>query len=276
MILKMKTLYPSLSKAEQRVVDYICKDPGKIIHLSVAGLAEECGSSEATVIRCCRSLGLQGYQDLKVTLAQDIVTPLESINEEIKPNDTAKVITDKVFQSTMHTLQFTHDTLQIESIEKAADCIMNAKSILIVGLGNSHAISLDLEHKLLRLGLPADTYLDSHFQTIKATFLTKEDCLIAISHSGSTKDIVDCARIAKAQGATVISFSNIGKSPLTEYADIQLFTASNETKYRIEAIDSRIAQMAIIDCIYTIIAMKKPNTVEGFRRIVKNLQSKKY
>jgi len=276
LILKMQAMMPSLSKSEKRVVNFISQNPSKIIHLSVAGFAEACGISEATVIRTCRSLGMEGYQDLKVSLAQDIVTPLQSINEEITPEDTIDRIIDKVFQSTLHTLQFTHDTLKTETLEQAAECIMKAKSILIIGLGNSHAIAMDLQHKLLRLGINADTYADSHIQTIRASFLTKGDCLVAISHSGSTKDIVDCARIAKNQQATVISMSNIGKSPLTETSDIELYTASNETKYRIAAIDSRIAQMAIIDCIYTIIAMRKPSAVEGFRKIEKALQTKKY
>jgi len=94
LLLKMKHLYTSLSKAEKLVIDQIILDPSKVIHLSVAGLAEQCGTSEATVVRACRRLGLEGYQDLKVTLAQDIVSPLESINEEIEPGDDANKIVD--------------------------------------------------------------------------------------------------------------------------------------------------------------------------------------
>ena len=99
LILKMQAMMPSLSKSEKRVVNFISQNPSKIIHLSVAGFAEACGISEATVIRTCRSLGMEGYQDLKVSLAQDIVTPLQSINEEITPEDTIDRIIDKVFQA---------------------------------------------------------------------------------------------------------------------------------------------------------------------------------
>ena len=276
LLLKMKALRPSLSRAEQQVVDYIINNPEKVIYLSVAGIAENSGVSDATVVRACRSIGLNGYQDLKITLAQDIVSPLQSIHEEITSSDSAAKIIDKVFQGTLHAINFTHDTVRVEDIEKAADIIRNARQVVIFGLGNSHAVSVDLQHKLLRLGLNAIAHSDSHMQAIVASYLTEKDVVFAISHSGSSCDIVDSARLAKEKGAAVISLTNIGLSPLSKISDIQLHTASKETKYRIIAMSSRIAQMTIIDSIYTIIASKLPNVVEGFRGIEKALNTKKY
>lgn len=276
LLLKMKALRSKLSKSEQQVVDYIIENPEKVIYLSVAGLAESSSVSDATVVRTCRSLGLNGYQDLKVTLAQDIVTPLQSIHEEINQDDSASLIIDKVFQGTMHALNFTHDTLKVESIEAAADVIMNAKTVTIMGLGNSHAVAIDLQHKLMRLGINANAYVDSHMQAINATHLGPGDVVFSISHSGSSMDIVDSTQIARDNGATTISLTNIGISPLSKLTDIQLYTASKETRYRIVAMSSRIAQMAIIDSIYTIIASKKPNAIDSFHCIEKSLNKKKY
>lgn len=276
LLLKMKAFYPSLSKSEQQVIDYIYENPEKVIYLSVAGLAENSGVSDATVIRTCRSIGLSGYQDLKVTLAQDIVSPLQSIHEEINADDSASTIIDKVFQGTLHAINFTHDILKPDDIEKAAVSIMKANRIIIVGLGNSHAVALDLQHKLLRLGLDAMALSDSHMQAIVATSLRSGDVMFAISHSGSSKDIVESAEIAKSYGALTISLTNIGNSPLSKLSDIPLYTASNETKYHIIAMNSRIAQMAIIDSIYTIIASKNTDAVKGFHQIEKALNTKKF
>jgi DNA-binding MurR/RpiR family transcriptional regulator len=133
-----------------------------------------------------------------------------------------------------------------------------------------------MQHKLLRLGLNAVSICDTHIQMIRASFLSKEDCVFAISHSGSSRDIVSCAELARNQGATIISLTDIGTSPLNKIADIKLYTASKETKYRIVAIDSRIAQLTLIGCIYTIIATRKAEVVEGFRKIEKALKTKKY
>ena len=91
-----------------------------------------------------------------------------------------------------------------------------------------------------------------------------------------SKDIVESAQVAKSNGTKIISLTNIGSSSLTNIADIKLYTASRETQYRILALNSRITQMIIIDCIYTIIAMRKPNVIDNFYKIEQALNTKKF
>lgn len=275
-ILKMQTLRESLSKSEQKVVDYIIKAPDQVIYLSVAELAQNSGVSDPTVVRACQKIGLSGYQELKVTLAQDLVSPLQSIHEEVLEDDNIKTIIDKVFQSTIHALTYTRDILRDHMLEKAAAAIMAAPKIIIFGLGNSHAIAVDLQHKLMRLGCDAAAYTDPHMAAIAAAFVSPGDVAIAISHSGSSKDTVENTRLAKDNGATVIALTNIGTTPLSKIADINLHTASKETRYRIVALSSRIAQIAIIDAIYTVIAVRRKNAIVGFRNVEKALEKKKY
>lgn len=277
LIMKMKALRSSLSKSVARVIDYIIEHPEEVVYLSVSGLAENSGVSVATVIRACRDIGMSGYQDLKVTLAQDIVTPLQSIHEEISATDSATAIMDKVFQSSIHTLRFTYDTLKVETVVAAADIINNSSRVNIYGLGNSHSVAIDMQHKLMRLGLNAVAYTDSHMQIIASTYLKAGDSVLAISHSGSSKDIVDASELAKKNGAAVICLTNIGRSPLGDISTVQLTTASKESHYRIVALASRVAQMTIIDTLYTMIAIKRgQQAVDNFRSIEKALESKKY
>ena len=255
-ILKIRELIPSLSKSEQLVANYIVDNPDQVITLSVAALADAVGVSDPTVVRTCRHLGFIGYQDLKVTLAQSIATPLQNIHEEISPDDDIQKIVSKVFFSAIHTLQYTHDTLVTADIQNAAEMLMGARRIFIFGLGASGAVASDLQHKLLRLGLNASVYVDAHLQALTTAFCTKDDVVVAISHSGSSRIIIDNVELAKENGARVISLTSFGRSPLSKLADICLFTASMETKYRILAISSRIAELTIIDSIYTYIAIR--------------------
>ena len=124
--------------------------------------------------------------------------------------------------------------------------LLSANRICICGLGNSHAIAEDIQHKLMRLGLNATAY------------------------------VVHAAEIALEGGASVISLTNVGRSPLADISTIALHTASNETRYRRVALSSRIAQMAIVDVLYTMIALKKPDTADGFFKIEKELVNTKY
>mgnify|MGYP002515543784 FL=1 len=259
LVLKIEELLPSLSKSEQSVGAYIVQHPDEVINLSVAALAENAKVSEPTVVRACRRLGFTGYQDLKVTLAQSIVTPMQSVHEQVTAQDDMQTLASKVFGSATHTLEFTYDTLCAADLEAAAKLLMSARRILIFGVGASGAIVSDAQHKLLRLGLNANAYTDPHLQAMTASYATADDVILAISHSGSSRIVVDNVQLAKNNGARIISLTNIGRSPLSKLADICLYTASRETKYRILAVSSRIAELTIIDCIYTYIAIRSQN-----------------
>ncbi|NLV85540.1 MAG: MurR/RpiR family transcriptional regulator, partial [Spirochaetales bacterium] len=208
LMLKMQTLRKSLSQTEQKVIDFILAHPREVIYLSITGLAEKSGVSDATIVRVCKRIGMQGYQDLKVNLAQDIVSPLESIHEELKDGDGPERILEKVFNSAIHTLEYTRRIASAGSLEKAAGMLASAEAVIIFGLGNSHAVAVDLMHKLMRLGIHATAFTDSHMQAIAATHTGPRDVIVAISHSGSSRDVVDAAELAKKQGARVISISN--------------------------------------------------------------------
>lgn len=275
-IVKIKAMMDHMGKAERRVADYIVHNPGEVIHLTISELADIAKVSNATVIRACRRIGSGNYQDLKITLAQEIVTPMQSINEDLSIEDDFATIIDKVFKTEMQALEFTRNNLDLRELSRAVDALQKANTIHVVGMGNSHSIAQDLEHKLLRLGLNAVMHGDAHMDIISATFLKPSDVMFAISYSGSSMNVINAAKVAKQNGTTVISLTNVGRSPLYDVADIHLYTSASESKYRVVALSSRIAQMAIVDTIYTMIALKKPDAVEGFHKLEKALGTTKY
>ncbi len=254
-IAKMKLLRDSMTRSEQNVIDYIIVNPQEVIYASVAELAEHCRVSEPTVIRACKKIGLSGYQELKITLAKETVNPLQTISEYLTPGDGPDVVAAKIFKSTIHTLNFTFETMNVGDLDKAAQTLVKARKIIIMGVGNSSAIALDLQHKLMRLGFTASAYSDPHMAAIAISYAGEKDVFFCISHSGSSKEVVDMAIQAKTQDATVISITNIGKSPLSKVSDINLHTASNETRFRIAGFESRIAQLALIDTLYALISV---------------------
>ncbi len=273
-IMKMQSMKGLFTKSEQRVIDAIVENPQEVIYASVAELAERSRVSDPTVIRTCKKLGLSGYQDLKITLAKDLVNPLQSINEDVSASDDSRAVTYKVFQSTIRALQYTHDTMYIPDVDAAVQRILAARKIIIVGMGNSRAIASDLEHKLMRLGKDAHAFSDPHMATMAISFLTGEDLLFCVSHSGSSREIVDLALQASKQGVSIICLTNIGISPLSKISDIVLHTASSETHYRIIGLNSRIAQLAIIDTLYALLALQLDSS--GSLNVERAMQTHKY
>ena len=74
--------YHVLTRSGKKLADYIFANTHDAQYLSISSLAENSGVSEASITRFCRSLGLSGYNDLKLELAKaayltDIGEPLE-------------------------------------------------------------------------------------------------------------------------------------------------------------------------------------------------------
>ena len=273
--LKIKVLYDKMGKAERQIADWLIKNPGEILPLSIVDLAEKCDCSEATIVRFSKRLGFSGYQELKISLAQESNAATASTN--ITAEDTLSEIYDKVCNDIYCSLERTKLAFDQNSLKSACEKISAAKKIVIFGLGNSAAIALDASHKLLRAGCNAFAYSDNHMQVIVASHLAPGDVAIAISHSGSSKDIVEALKIAKEAGATTIAITNSGKSPIQKFSDFLLFTASDETKYNILALNSRIAQLSIINAIYFyLVYHKSEKTLESIKETERALLNKKY
>lgn len=255
-LIRIRSAIPELSRSEATVAEYICDHGDEVINQSVSALADCCGVSEPTVIRACRTLGFSGYQALKIALIQSASAAVSCVGEEVMPHDGMTEIIQKVFAAANDAVTLTRESLDPASMQKAAEALLDANRIYIFGVGGSAAVASDVQHKFSRLGLNATAYSDLNVQAIVATFAKPGDVVFAISHSGSSKVVVDNSALAKANGATVISLSSLGKSPLTELADISLYTAANETRYRIVAISSRIAELTIIDSLYSYMSFR--------------------
>ncbi|MBU5626056.1 MurR/RpiR family transcriptional regulator [Oscillibacter sp. MSJ-2] len=267
----------SLSKKERETAEYMAAHQGQLIYASITELAELVGTSEATVTRVCVKLGYRGFQALKVSVARELVTPQEKIHEDLQPDAPAEVIIEKIFNSAIETLVMTQRAMDTTAVNRSIDALCSARRIVVLGNGNSGAIAMDAQHKLLRVGLDAHAYTDDHLQMIAVSSLTAEDVVLAISHSGSSRNAADAARLARERGATVISITNNGISPVSKLANIRLYTYSQETRYRTYAISSRMAELTIIDTLYTGVALKMgEQAIDNFEALEKALIVKKY
>lgn len=276
-LLKIKRLYPEMGSSERKIADWLTANFQEIIGLSINELATRCGCGEATIVRFSRRLGLSGYQELKLKIAQESANTAQGGVLGVEQNDSCYDIFNKRIRDIAVALENTKTVLSPAEIEKAANVIKDARRIVIFGLGNSASIAVDAQHKFLRAGLDAIAYCDNHMQAIAASHLHKGDVAIGVSHSGASIDVVDALKTAREAGATTICITNFGESPINEHSDIVLNTRSDETKYTILAMSSRIAQLAIFDAIYTYIVMHSNKAaVRAIKDAETALHSKKY
>jgi RpiR family transcriptional regulator, carbohydrate utilization regulator len=244
----------SLRKSENKVAVCVLADPSSVITSSITELAEKSGTSEPTVIRFCRKIGLSGYMELRLNLARDLPTA-KYIFENISTKDSLSGIAGKVINAHSEGINSILNKLNFEDLERAVQLLHSARRIEFYGFGGSAIVAKDAYHKFFRLGIHCAAQDDSHMQVMSAALLTPEDVIVAISHTGSSKDLIDSARIACKSGAKIIGIVGSENAPLLKYCDIALSTHSQEAAILLAPMTSRLVQLAIIDILFVAVAM---------------------
>lgn len=265
---KIRSYYARLSAKEKKVADYILQNPEKIVHITINELAEDLNIADATVFRFCKRIGFKGYQAMKIALASETMEPIQQIHEEISENDDEQTITKKIFQSNIQTLENTLHLLSENALHQAVSLLLNAAKIEFYGVGGSMVIAMDAYHKFIRTGIKVFSFIDSHYQLMSASQLTEKDVAIVISHSGTNKDTINILKTAKKNGAKTIGITGYPKSFIGQNVDVALFTSSEETDFRSEALSSRVGQLSIIDALYVnIMVLNKYNANKALDKI---------
>jgi RpiR family carbohydrate utilization transcriptional regulator len=257
-LLTIRGLLPSLTAGEKKIGDYVLRHPDEVVKLSITELAEACDVSDATIFRFCRKVGTEGYQDFKIALAKDSVSPDRLVYADVKPGDSLLMMAEKIVEANVKALRDTLKVLDVEALERALNALLAANRVEIYAVGGSGVTARELQFKLMQLGINANAFIDSQMQFISASLLSDRDVGIAISHSGTKRHTVEALELAKASGATTICITSHPASPVAEVADIKLHTSAWESLVHDDSPSVRNAQLALIDVIYEGIVMRAP------------------
>lgn len=254
-IARIQSTYKTLGPTSRLIADFILTRPDDVMRMSVTELSEQTGSSQGSVVNFCQNLGLSGFQQLKLSLAQAVVQPVHYIQEDLARTDDVEAICRKMFHAGIQALRDSMSVLDPKSVAAAVEAIRKAKRIEIYGIGSSAPIAEDAHYRMLRIGLDAKAVTDSHIQAISASRTGPDVAVLTISHTGSTRETVVATQLAKEAGATTIALTNYARSPIQSHADVTLFTMARETMFRTEAMTSRIAQLCVIDTLIAALAL---------------------
>lgn len=262
-LVRMRDLLPELRPSERRVAERFVADPAGTAALTIAELAAQCLTSTTTVVRFCRRMGYERYQDLRLDVTREITRErLETANVpevtgDIDRDDTMEDIVAKVSHAETLSIADTASALDLDALTQAVAAVGGARRVDVFGVGASAFVGLDVQQKLVRIGRTTLNWSDSHAAWTSAATLDAECVAIAVSHSGATVDTIEFLDIARGAGATTIALTNHGGSALAAVADIVLTTAARETAFRSGALGSRIAQLMVVDCLFIGVAQAR-------------------
>jgi RpiR family carbohydrate utilization transcriptional regulator len=268
------------SGAEQAVAQLVLKDPTGFKKMPVTELAKRAGVSSPSVVRFCRSLGYEGLSDFKLKLAASLNQGVPFVHQSVQASDTGETLIQKVFDNAIHTLTTFRNTAPAKPLDKAAQLmaktIAKGGQLAFYGVGNSGFVALDAEHKFFRMGCSAHSYSDGHLQIMAASMLKKTDCLLIVSNSGRSQDLLDATRIAKQAGASTIAITASG-SPLAEEVQVHIPADHSEYYEQYSPMVSRLLHLCIVDVLATQVAIQLGDSVQkNMARLKKNLIDSRY
>ncbi len=254
-VLRVKALHGSLKSAEKRLASFILDHPDEVTGMPILILQSRSGASYATIIRFCKKAGFSGYREFKKCLAADIHASRHSSARipgfPIDTDDSTETIVEKIFNSSMKTLQDTRHFLDIQAVDRAAEYIVKADEVYFIGTGASGVSARFASTRFFRIGIRCDAETDPTLYKIKTSLLTERDVLFAISGSGRSKNVVEASRIALENHVPVISLTDFAVSPLTRASTIHLYTTPRDTTLYLDVdMPLIIGQISIVDAVF--------------------------
>ncbi len=270
--------------SEIAIAEAVLLDPKSAANMNISQLAQESGTSVASVVRFCKTVGYKGYPEFRMALISQLSRQSTSgyvseLDSGITVEDSHEEVIRKVAQADALAIQTTAERLDIEVFKRTVQAWDKAQTIGIVGFASSSYVAMDLQLKLNRLGKNAIAWSDFHTALTSISVLKKGDVVVAISHSGTTLDIIEVMSEFKKRGICIVLITNALRSPATAIADLTLFTSARETLFRSGATASRIAQLTVVDCLCVSLAQlngaETKAALDQYREAVKSRTGKK-
>ncbi|EHQ62417.1 RpiR family transcriptional regulator [Paenibacillus dendritiformis C454] len=278
-LIKIRDMKDSLTPVERTVAEYVLNNLEEIPHLSIKSLAQLTKTSDASVLRFCKTMGYTGYRSFIVSISASLGSMEDEQKDQytdIQPGDDLNTIISNISRNNSKSIEDTLCVIDRKEVERAVKVLRESRRIVFFGIGASGLVGIDAEQKFSRINKICHAYTDGHSQLTAATLLEKNDVAIFISNSGNTADILDALDIAKKNGACIIAITKYTKSPLAENAHIVLSISTPEITIRSGAMGSRIAMLTVIDILFAGVASAEYKHVKKYLTKTHNILASKH
>ena len=275
---KLKSTYKDFTDSERKVADYILLNEEVVPFQTVYEIADSVKVSVPTISRLTRKVGYGSFKDFKIELAKDSSTTIGDIYSAITPKDNDEALIKKVFTGNMKSIEDTLKALKKDDLVKAAKSLNSAKRIVFFGIGGSGIVAADASLRFSHLNIQAESYSDPIQILIQAKRLKEDSVAVGITHSGRSSIIINAMKAAKENGAVTIGISNYLNKSIKNASQYLFCTSFEETRVKVAALSSNIAQLCLIDAMYLIAAkyMKNLWDLEELNEIIESSIRIKY
>lgn len=262
---RIRATLPSLSPAAAKVARLVLEQPDVVTRSTVLDVKAITGVSEATIVRAARTMGFEGYPQLRLALAAASGgrPGPQALTGNVSQDDPVDVVVGKLAGATQQALRETAAHLDPKALDSVADAIVGARRIICFGIAASGLVADDFQQKLTRAGFICHCPTDIHLAVTEAALLQKGDVAVVVSHSGETREALQVLEVAAKSGAITVVLTGSEQSSLANRADHLLIAAGHERGLRPGALSSRIGQLFVVDCLFVSVAQKTFDTASA-------------
>ena len=242
----IKENYDQIFWAEKRVADFILENPEVAVNANVSELANKSGVSDATVIRFCKHIGYEGYYQMKLCLSRDLGRMQVS---DTGSENAAKDKVSSLFHSYAAELMAIGKKLDEAKLLECANLITGCKQVHIVAVGNTSPLAQYMGFRLGRLGVKCTYHMVPEYFMNHVNLADADDIIVAISQSGTSKQVVQAMELAKEKGLKTIAITGHEYSPVSRLADYLLLSSAEEQSFNYYKSYSRLREIAVIDVL---------------------------
>lgn len=271
--------YYELTASEKKIADYIIADPEHVQQSGISDLAEACGTAMATVSRFSRKLGFDGFNAMRIAIAQAVSTKsgsAELLTGKITMEDSFEDECKKIQTADLAVITQTYELIDQEIYETAIRMLLNAKKVVCMGQGGSVIIAMEAAHLFSTVSGKFSCVQDNHMQVITISNMDENDVLIYFSYSGSVRDMMENFALARARGVKTILLTRFPKSPGAKMADVVLQCGSSESPLQLGSIPARISQLFMLDVLFSEYCRRDYDAARESRRRIATAISEKH
>ncbi|TKI06127.1 SIS domain-containing protein [Martelella alba] len=275
---KIKMSLSLLNTTERGIAEWLITKGNVGRETSIRYVALSLNVSEPLIVKVAKKLGYTGFRELRQALWSYFLSLPFDKEQEIAEHDSIETVMDKIFNNAIHSLKEARSIADPAVINQASRWIYSARQVLIFGIGGSAAVGMDFEQKLLQIGIQGHTYNDYHLMLMAACQVSDQDVIIVISQSGDTPELLQGVEVAKNRGAKIICITNDNVSPLSQKADLSIFSPTRSGTLLEQNAVARIIQLNLLDTLFIATVLQDfhgaTEKLERSIETVKSFQSK--
>ena len=245
----LKLRLPSMTKVLKRIGSYVQKNPEQVTVLSINEVADASGASIASVMRLCKELDYNSFAGLKLALAMELA--VSEKNNTVDGGAGADLSHSMQLGETLCEVIRTNAALiDASDIEDIARKIIDARQVILHGVAASYVPADFLSYKLTRLGILNSLSTSSHMTSMAVHAAGKDDLLLLFSSSGSVRESIELAELARRTSVSTIAFTNRFKSPLGNACDRQVVCVGSESPLSSGSLESKCGHLLIVELLF--------------------------